>query len=413
MNATSKYLVFLTMLLLPFAQIRIMLFGVPIYVPEALISCLSVAFCIAVRTGDISIRRVPRLVVAGNAFLLLGAVISSASSGFSVMELGALKSWIVFPMAFGYLVFQTMADGNDRRRMIGFWYIGIVLTATVSLLPFPFVKETYDGRLASFFPSPNHLAFFLEPGILLAAFLSVESAGRRFFRVAIFSMVGAIPVVIALTRTASLGAMVATAAALSVFFSMWFFSRVVRVRLGLAALCVLAMVASYSIPQADIAKMGAGVVRTSIASRVMIWSASARMLASHPIFGIGLRNFEREYLALQSEFPPYLEWAVPHPHNIVLALWLMTGAMGLAGFALLAAGLFRGSRSAYSCAVESSDRLLSITSLAFLLLFMIHGLVDTPFFRNDLSTGFFAVAGSILAFQRPKYPVRDGAKAVA
>lgn len=121
------------------------------------------------------------------------------------------------------------------------------------------------------------------------------------------------------------------------------------------------------------------------------------MIKNHPFFGVGLRGFEQEYLSLQSEFPPYLEWAVPHPHNLVLALWLQTGISGLLGFVLIVGYLSRKLWRRLLYDKERVNMLESALFLSLLLVFLTHGLVDTPFFKNDLSLQFFAVSGLALA----------------
>ena len=67
----------------------------------------------------------------------------------------------------------------------------------------------------------------------------------------------------------------------------------------------------------------------------MIWKSAGLMIKNNPLFGIGPGNFQEKYMEYQKYFPPYLEWAVPQPHNIFLAFWLESGLIGLAGFILL------------------------------------------------------------------------------
>ena len=159
---------------------------------------------------------------------------------------------------------------------------------------------------------------------------------------------------------------------------------------------------SSGIFENSVSRLESGEVRNSLASRVMIWNASVRMIWEHPFFGVGLRNFEREYLALQSEFPPYLEWAVPHPHDIFLATWLQTGIIGLTGFIFILGSALR-SLWVY-VRHETSAQTFNETALllSFLVAFFVHGLVDTPFFRNDLDIQWFAVIGLVVAVSRKK-----------
>jgi len=80
--------------------------------------------------------------------------------------------------------------------------------------------------------------------------------------------------------------------------------------------------------------------RSSAASRVTIWRSAIAIGRDYPVFGIGPGSFQAQYLRYQKNYPPYLEWAVPQPHNTYLAFWLQTGALGLVGFVLLLVWFF-------------------------------------------------------------------------
>ena len=124
--------------------------------------------------------------------------------------------------------------------------------------------------------------------------------------------------------------------------------------------------------------------RSSIASRIQIWRSAFAIGRENPVFGIGSGAFQEEYLVYQKNYPPYLEWAVPQPHNIYLAFWLQTGFLGLAGFLLLLVWFFRKSLN---------DRMLDVGFWIFLVMLytLLHGSVDTLYWKNDLSVIFWAL----------------------
>jgi O-antigen ligase len=129
--------------------------------------------------------------------------------------------------------------------------------------------------------------------------------------------------------------------------------------------------------------------RSSSASREMIWKASFLILKQNPILGIGSGNFQSEYLENQKFFPPYLEWAVPQPHNVFLAFWIQTGILGFLGFLLLLFFIFK---NAY-LTIKKDDyyfrNLAVISLLGFFLYTIIHGFIDTTYWKNDLSFIFW------------------------
>ncbi|NTW30578.1 MAG: O-antigen ligase family protein [Candidatus Moranbacteria bacterium] len=395
MKDLSKKIVILTMLSLPLSQTGVTVFGVPLYLPEVLILVGMVAFIFGFRAAEIKWRPIPALVSVALSAFIVGSFVSSVSSGFSHAELGALKSWIVFPAIFGTLLFQVVQSDSERRRVLLFWYLGIVAAAAISMAPLPFVHVTYDGRLASYFPSPNHLALFLEAGVPIGSFFLLERL--RAGRDGLFALVSVslLLIVVVILRTGSLGALIAV-----LIGSVVLIASSLRLKRGavitLATLCFLTILVPAVFVGSSWRVLETGQVRSSTASRVMIWNVSVRLLSDHPILGIGLRNFEQAYLDMQPQFPVYLEWAVPHPQNLILSVWLSMGAIGFAGFILML--LYLAERSSFF-AFDPQSRASGTAgvTLALLVTFFVHGLVDTPFFRNDLSLAFFAVYGLILS----------------
>ena len=101
--------------------------------------------------------------------------------------------------------------------------------------------------------------------------------------------------------------------------------------------------------------------------------------------------FKEYYLAYQKYFTPYLEWAVPQPHNIFLAFWLQAGIVGIIGFIYMIIMLY--SRVSIKNYAE-----LHWLAVSFLTYFLIHGLVDTIYWKNDLALIFWLFAGIAVIF---------------
>ncbi|MEI7749734.1 MAG: O-antigen ligase [Candidatus Moraniibacteriota bacterium] len=401
MEKIIRTLLFSVVVLLPFAQVGVSVSGVPIYLPEFPIGIAVVLYGVSLYRGKGSFRLTSlRLEWFGAGLFFLGAVYSSISAGMNIQELGSIKSWFLFPMVFGLLVSQVFREQRARERMLSFWFAVTVCIAGISVLPLPFIHWTYDGRLTSFFTSPNHLAFFFEPGVLIGTYVSLKSVKKRMVRQGMFFFIETALIFFALFETKSEGGLLSVLFGLITLLSFAFLSKKQIIRCAAwvsVAIVFLIGVCFYAgIPE----RLGTGEIRNSLASRVMIWNASIRMLQMHPLSGIGLRTFEREYLALQPEFPPYLEWAVPHPHNLVLAIWLQTGIVGLFGGILLIGSALRLLwRKIGNPGIASGENILFIALLVTVLL---HGSVDTPFFRNDLSLQLFLLLGLIFASKMMK-----------
>ena len=125
--------------------------------------------------------------------------------------------------------------------------------------------------------------------------------------------------------------------------------------------------------------------RSSFSSRIMIWKSSIKILKDNWVVGIGPGNFQETYLQYQKYSPPYLEWAVPYPHNIFLAFWIQAGIIGLVGFLLLISSWFWKVLKNK----KPQDENLRCAVLGVMFYILLHGLVDTTYFKNDLAVIFW------------------------
>jgi O-antigen ligase len=389
----EKILIFLVFLSFPFMDARTSVFGVPFYLPEILVLSAIVAYGARLFGKDTLGRRIPVAVMIAAALMLSGVVSSMVVNGVDRDALGAIKSWYLFPMLFSWLVFKSLSE-KDSWWAISCWFFGVAVIAFAALGIPSLSTETYDERLRSIFPSPNHFGFFLEYGAILGLGLIIFLKDRKDI---LFPLVlSEAAIVSALLLTRSDGALLSSAVGLTVVLV----SALVPSRISKKILGIGAFLAVFSLAGAFVAvdhdALGSGGMRNSFASRIMIWNASSRMIVEHPMFGIGPRNFQEGYLALQPEFPRYLEWAVPHPHNMLLSFWIFTGLTGFLGLILLLVYLLRNILSAALSGSPGSTRIFPSILLGLLTTVLLHGLVDTPYFRNDLAYAFWAMAALIL-----------------
>ena len=102
-------------------------------------------------------------------------------------------------------------------------------------------------------------------------------------------------------------------------------------------------------------------------------------MAHNPAFGAGLNAYPQA-LAPYHNSTQYEIFQ--YPHNIVLNIWTELGLLGLIAFGLLA---WLTWRSVTPTTKNSQQKTLLLAAFAALLTMTIHGLVDVPYFKNDLS----------------------------
>lgn len=380
-----------TVLLLPFAHIKVTLFSLPLYLPEiTTLLALSLFLGRVVAEKDLSWpggQRPDAWVVWGGVLFLLGAITSFVFNPVSLTGLGMIKSWFVFPIIFGVLLWYEVGQ-TEKRTVLFVWLVSLMGIALRSIWLFLAGETTYDHRLAGDYTSPNFLAYTLAPAVPLLFFF-LFSGKKAWWKSTVLTLgLGLALTVLFLTH--SYGAWSGLAAALIVFFWGGFGSAFpFRMRLA-ALLTVLCVFGFFFLDQGGEKwqSLISGDPRSSLASRMMIWRSATAIMADSPIIGVGVGRFQAAYLEYQSFFPPYLEWAVPEPHNLLLAVFSATGLLGLFGF-----GLLLGRLLVLLCREQGSHGEtggpFSLFFLSIMVLFLVYGMTDTPYFTTGLAFTFF------------------------
>lgn len=318
---------------------------------------------------------------------LFGLLLTSTALSFLANEptatgLGQIKSWILLPGFAGLLtafVLQSYLGRNEN--ILRCWLLGL-LALLGTVLPYIFTASlTFDGRLQGSFTSPNFLAFFIFPGVLLSFYFWLAAAKQN--TKIVFSAAGLLFLFI-LFLTHSFGGWFALGGSVA-----WYFLRSKEYKGDVKKIALVLLVFLIFIG-AEVATneklQGIFEERSSLSSRLTIWTVAGQALREQPLVGIGMGNFQSVYLAYQSQFPPYLEWAVPQPHNIFLALWLQLGFIGLAVMAWFVQNVLRTKEH------SRGHRLLQALFIGML----IYGIFDTPLFGNALGFIWWLVLGLLL-----------------
>lgn len=327
-----------------------------------------------------------RIFAAGLILFFAGVLVSTILSDDLRTSAGILKGWFIAPFLLFLIVKSEIKTENQIKNIFRALSFSGAAVALVSLVYFFSGRLTFDGRLAAFYLSPNHLAMYLAPILILAADLVFVSTNRREKT----GFAGASVLMLAvLYLTYSFGAWIALFSAAAVLF---LFGRGAS-KLKLAAFSALAAVIlilfSFQIGGEKFQNLFSE--RSSLESRLMIWKAALAIGKDNPVFGVGPGMFQKYYLEYQKYFPPYLEWAVPQPHNLFLAFWMQTGIAGFFGFILIVVSFFRKKIAALKQSGETAFQNLNFWLILAMLVILIHGLIDTPYFKNDLSSLFWII----------------------
>jgi O-antigen ligase len=307
---------------------------------------------------------------------------------------------LVIEPALLYLMLRSApaarSSAMDRPALLPFadaLAAGAVVLAVVGLYQYFLTNyvEAVEGvrRILSIYDSPNHVSLFL--GRVIPISLCLAAFGATRWR-RIIHGVALIPLTLCLYLTYSRGAWLLGLPAALLFIALMRGRWGRMVALGALAAALLALVPILRTPRiASLLTLQSG---TNFL-RLVLWQGTARMLAAHPIFGVGLGNFMRHY-------PRYMlpegghERVVFHPHNLLLDTWTSLGLPGLAALTWIQVAFFRmGLRLYRGLTTEPEVQALTLGLMASMISFLAHGLVDTGFRLTDLAFVFMLTLGIV------------------
>lgn len=392
----TEYLIYSTIFLLPVYLVKFSVFGIPTNMLEILMLAIFAGWLIFLKPNFKSFLELSpgKRILLCVGLIFLGLLLSTLMNKNYAVGFSIIKSWLVLPVLFFWIIIAVIPE-EKRKNIFQAYYLSALAVAIISLGHYISGEITFDGRLQGIFNSPNYLAMYLAPSIIIGLLMAQVQVSRQRrislwltkFKVQklnskfkiIFSVINLAIILLVLYLTHSYAAWLAVAASLIIVYVVK--NKKVSLRLMIAAILILAAI---FISQRNTEKLNnlEKYTRSSIESRIMIWKAAGKILADNPILGIGPGNFQDKYLEYQKYYPPYLEWAVPHPHNLYLAFWLYGGALSFIGFVAL---IFFWLKEMMA---KEKNSLWAI-SFAIMLYFLIHGLADTTYFKNDLAVIFW------------------------
>jgi len=371
-----KFAVGLILALLPTYLIRLQIQGIPTtFLELMLLVFLFIVF--AKNLGNLG-----RLKKLGNlnwwilAFVAAG-IVSTLISPDKHAALGILKAFILEPVLFFYSLQFVIRRFEDLTTPYNLLFLSAVLVSLFGILQyFTFIHLPLRfwgtgvevERITSVFDYPNALSLYLAP--LVALFFSGWLFGGRVLNRKNL-LIGLFIMLLGLYLTFSRGAWLAFV--LTLIWLLWL--RYDYKKVFGSFLVLLALL--FAIP-ATRNRLMLVAHDASSSAHVQLWAAGLQKVKQSPVLGNGLAGY-RNTLEQQNFTGEILNY----PHNIFLNFWLEMGLVGLVSFF----GIIIVSVKKY----KKDYNWYLLGALAYLSIFVIHGLVDVPYFKNDLSILFWFV----------------------
>jgi len=371
--------------LLPFYFIRFTIIGIPTNILEItvlLFFLLSVFFR----------PRGKKIFGYFSTYLFLAAILITCFFFHSNQALGIIKSWVIIPILF-FLALINLFSKKDLKNIFIFFWVPVLLvslwgvmqkTGLIGLLSYQrqdmasFSPYIQSGRMFGPFESPNFLAMFLVPLLLIL----ISTFSRRILILVPQIAIWALGVYVVFL-TSSKGGEIALLVSLAIIIFCYISRRATnkKIKIALYSFFLLLILLAGIFFSKKIASS------SSNEDRLEIYRYSIQLISNHPIVGIGPGNFQSEVAEISKNDVNFQNYGLPyalHAHNLFLNVWLSFGVLGLLSFLLLLIEVFLR-------LWRRHDQDYSLPLFGAILAILIHGLFDTTYFKNDLSIIFWMI----------------------
>jgi O-antigen ligase len=412
-----KWGIYLICALLPTYLIRFNILGIPATALEVMTLVLFGIWAIknlrlkkSLKFTNVKIS--DKFLITGVAVFLLAATISMFLSPDFRAAAGIWKAYFIEPLMF-LAVFISIIKKDDIKNVIkalGFSALYISLYAFAQkFLGAPItIPWQAEMRATSIFNYPNAVGLYLAP--LIPLFIHVilgdakrspgihvdspNKSGNDKIK-NIFLIVACILSVISIIFAKSEGALVALVAGFGIFLFIKLKNRgkIILSVIGSVTIAAILFLNFTPFPQVKeklLLNDWSGMVRKTV------WSETWEMLKDAPVLGVGLSGYQTAIIPYHNA--KWMEIFL-YPHNIILNFWSETGILGLLGFILIIIGFYKKMFENSNIKNTDSPYFILVISMTVLL---VHGLVDVPYFKNDLSILFWALVGLTIVSDNTK-----------
>lgn len=337
--------------------------------------------------------KIDRKLLVPIILLIIAATVSLFVGGISQEKLGQYLVLFVQPIGMFFIARYLYHKFPDSQKWLVYSFYAFLLVSgvyaiyqyytLVGLPPKYWGNSIEPKRSITFFSQPDAFALFVGP---VLAFLIPDVFTRLsklkenvlniFFPLA--WLAGLAGLIYSLSRGGWIGFVAACAAFVIISANKKYI---------IGAVCVMLVAAGfiYYIPNFRYRIILPFHGQRSALARLTVWDAGLKMIKESPILGQGINGYSENFPKYTSD--PALEHH-NYPHMILLNFWVETGILGVLSF--IGISLF-----AVFYGIKNRKNLIAFGILLFFAALLAHGLVDNPYFKNDLALVFWLVLGLI------------------
>lgn len=334
------------------------------------------------------------------AVLLIAGVIGIVFAPDHTRAVGIYRAYFVEPVVLYYVALDLIRTKDDLRLLLLVAAVGASLFAVGQLGRFAIAAAHHsieiDNGPAFLNSSANAVAMYLEPPLAFSvAFVVYASSARERLVALACCALMLIGVFLTLSRAGYLAmAVFAVLVVVTLPNPRW--------RVGAVAGLAVATLIAVELP---IFSERIGTFAHSVQLRTSIYQQALKMLGQRPVTGAGISGFPVRV----APFRPASQEIELYPHNLWLTTWSELGLLGLIAFAVIFFGLLWGAARAIRRSA-GVYRAVLWGSIGTLVLYLVHGMFDSPYWKNDLSAEFWLVAAlTMIAVRGADQFLRSGA----
>jgi putative inorganic carbon (hco3(-)) transporter len=316
------------------------------------------------------LKQLGKINYATGLFILAG-IISTFVAPDKHVALGQLKAFILEPVLMFYAIILTVKEEGQVYILLRAMFAATALISLFGIfqyyslihLPLRFWGNGSEvRRIVSVFEYPNALSLYLAP--LIGLFTFLEMNGAPILKNKWLSLIGLLLMDGALLLTFSRGAW---AAVLIVTVLVMIKQYGIKKFIFPIILLLLTLLIIPPVQQ----RLSMGLGDPSSEAHFSLMRLGVDQILMHPFLGLGLGGFAS------------LKQEVNYPHNIFLNFWIELGLLGLIAFGSVVVSSFQRT--------QKNPSILTYAAAVSLLILIIHGLIDVPYFKNDLSLLFWFI----------------------
>lgn len=396
-----------TLFALPFYLIRFEFGGIPTTLLEIMIWCLFVGWLLKKRVViyEHCLKKIklgrdligPRVLIG---LLFLAATMAIfANQTDPLSAIGIWKAYFLQPFLFWFIFIIEIRTNKNRELIFTALGLSVLFIAIIGFYqkftgwkmdPAFMIGDQVD-RITSVYGYPNAIGLYFGPIIVFYLALLTKSVKQLFsdkttkiyWRLLFQSLViisGALSIFLAKSDGAIIG-LIAAAGIMALINKK---TRLLAIIAGVILILTIWFIPALRAPVIEKITFHdwSGKVR------VWMWKDSVKMLKDNWFFGAGLNNYPAKFAPYQSTTGIEI---FQYPHNFILNFWSETGLLGVIAIVGLVVWYFINLAK-----IKTEDKYLFLGLVGVMISMLVHGLVDVPYFKNDLAVLWWVWFGILI-----------------